>query len=201
MSVCLSLGMAYGMKVFSFSADRVRLEDFENIPDEITVSYSQNPFSFMAPDAEADVIVPEFRGSVMGYRWSYVTTIATKAERIRIDEFYEFEMEGLRWKCTNQWHRNYTNIDFASWYHCKDGVLEPGLSYSRTPPSRQDGSDWVSEGEQTSRPHMWLFIGTNESGKSVKGQARVRKRMSENEYTFFQQRRVKALRSFFVDGV
>jgi hypothetical protein len=98
------------------------------------------------------------------YSWVYRTTVRSRGGPVVIIEFGAFVREGARWVLSNTGGRPRTQRQFAEWYGCPDGVLQPGEDYS-------DPENWSGSDTLRNRIKRWYFIGIDDRGRRVKGEA------------------------------
>jgi hypothetical protein len=108
------------------------------------------------------------RGGPSGdrYTWVYHTTVRALKEPVRIIEFGAFVRQGNRWAFTTHTGEPFTPDDFAEWYSCPGARLLPGKEYT-------DPSNWGGGNEIRAASVLWYFIGLDERGRKVKGEAVV----------------------------
>ena len=84
---------------------------------------------------------------------------------VRITEFGAFVWREGKWAQAGSFTgRPYNAQDFAEWYSCPNAVLEPKKTYV-------DPTNWSSDPELRSGRMRSYFIGVDEKGRRVKGEA------------------------------
>jgi hypothetical protein len=84
-----------------------------------------------------------------------------------VQEFGSFAWHDGKWVFSNFTGKVFSGQDFADWYSCPEGRLLPGSEAT-------DPSNWSGGIEQLQAGKMrWFFIGTDDSGRRVKGEAVV----------------------------
>ena len=132
-----------------------KFREIHSIPDGIRVSHSPNPVR-----AVRDV---QHRYT---FTWKYRTAVSSPADDVRITEFGCFTWDGSRWVFSNYTAKPFTKSDFAEWYSCPDGVLQPRESY-------EDPQNWGGSSALQTIRSLWYFVGTRADGTKVKGTAEV----------------------------
>ena len=129
------------------------LKQLSTLPDEIIVTHSPNP-------------VKAQPGGRSGYKytWLYETKVAARTGQVVIEEFGSFTWHNNQWFFVNFTMKPFTASDFAEWYECPNAKLNVGQAYS-------DGSNWTGGDVLASGKMKWYFIGRNEKGERVKGEA------------------------------
>ena len=129
------------------------LKDLSSLPDEITVSHSPNP-------------VKAQLGGDSGYKhtWQYTTTVAARSGQIVIEEFGSFTWRKGQWVFSNYTEKPFTAEDFSDWYNCPGATLTVGDRFS-------DHTNWSGNDILRTDKTKWYFIGRNETGTRVKGEA------------------------------
>src|SRR5688572_7722414 len=103
----------------------------------------------------------------MAYTWEYQTTISAVAGSVRITEFGAFgEIDG-QWVFGTITDEPFTPEDFEDWYSCPEAVVLAGEIYSD--PTNWSGGDDLRD----ATAGLWYFIGVNDKGETVKGEAIV----------------------------
>ena len=100
------------------------------------------------------------------YKWEFSTSVIPLKESIKVQEFGSFTWSGSRWYFSDFTGSPFTSKDFASWYSCPGAKLNVGSL--ATDPDNWSASSFLAEGKT-----LWYFIGTNEKGVRVKGEAVV----------------------------
>ena len=131
------------------------LKKLASLPDRITVSHSPNP-------AKAQL------GGRSGnrYTWQYTTNVAAQSGQIVIEEFGSFSWHQGKWVFSNFTEKPFSADDFAEWYGCPNATLVVHNTYS-------DDSNWTGNDVLTSSKMKWYFIGRDELGTLVKGEADI----------------------------
>jgi hypothetical protein len=135
-------------------SDRI-LRELEGLPVGMEVEHEPNPAKAQAVEQG------EFR-----YRWMYASTVRPVDDAVTIEEFGCFSWDGDRWVFSAVTGEPFSATDFAAWYSCADAKVARGSSCT-------DGSNWNAAGCLAPGRVMWYYIGTNERGERVKGQAVV----------------------------
>lgn len=133
-----------------------KFQELESLPAGIQVRH--DPAS---PQASAESV------GKWSYKWSYATTVSSLNGRVEIKEFGMLSKVGDNWSFANVTGAPFTAEDFASWYGCPGGVLEAARPYS-------DRTNWSAAAKLEDGVHLWYYIGIDEQGKRVQGQAEVR---------------------------
>ena len=104
--------------------------------------------------------------SGFGYTWTFKTTVRSTGAPVSIQEFGSLMDENGRWVLGNVTKKFFTQNDFAEWYSCPEGLVTSGNEFS-------DPSNWV--GNNCLRPGQvkWFYVGIDDKGKRVKGEAVV----------------------------
>jgi len=131
------------------------LAELEALPEGIAVRHA--PGEVVA----ARVAEGEFR-----YRWTYETSVASRAEDLTLVEFGCFNWTGERWVFANVTGAPFTAADFASWYACPGAALAAGDVFS-------DPSNWNASACLRAGRSMWYYVGQDARGKRFKGTAVV----------------------------
>lgn len=135
-----------------------KLGELASLPEGIEVVHSPNPVHAVAEQQ------PGHRPT---YRRVYRTTVRSKSRAVTVQEFGSFAWLNGRWVFANFTGQVFSGRDFAEWYSCPDGKLLPGREAI-------DPSNWSGGIEQLQAGKMrWYFIGVDEEGRRVKGEAIV----------------------------
>jgi hypothetical protein len=124
-----------------------------SLPVGIEVSHDPNP-------AKAQI------GGRSGekYTWMFTTTVRTLGPAVTIEEFGSFAWHDGRWVFSNFTGEPFTTADFADWYSCPGGRLEPQRAYA-------DPSNWSGNRELNAGRMKFYYIGLDDAGRRVKGEA------------------------------
>lgn len=99
------------------------------------------------------------------YTWWYKTTVSATAGEVTILEFGAFVWKDDKWVNGVTFNgKPYTAEEFAEWYKSPKAVLKKGESFS-------DPTNWSSDAELRAGKIRWYFVGIDEKGKRVKGEA------------------------------
>jgi hypothetical protein len=106
-------------------------------------------------------------GGQTQYPWVYRTTVRARGRPVTVQEFGSFVWHYGKWVFSNFTGKVFSGQDFADWYSCPDGCLIPGKEAT-------DPSNWSGGIEQLQAGKMrWFFVGIDDSGRRVKGEAVV----------------------------
>lgn len=132
-----------------------KLKALSSLPTELKVTHTPNP-------------VQAHRGELSGYQytWVYATTIESLVGAVVIEEFGAFSWVGGQWYFTNFTTKPFTRNDFIEWYSCPRGMILPNYQYT-------DFQNWSGSAKLINKKTKWYFIGRNESGRRVKGEAEI----------------------------
>ena len=95
-----------------------------------------------------------------------LTTIESLIGAVVIEEFGAFTWIGRQWYFTNFTGKPFTRNDFIEWYSCPRGMILPNCQYT-------DFQNWGGSAELNNKKIKWYFIGRDESGRRVKGEAEI----------------------------
>jgi hypothetical protein len=131
----------------------VTVPDLDSIPTGLNVTYSP-------PLVEAQ------QGGRSGYRytWSYSTSVSATGAPVTIEEFGALGWVNGEWVFRDQERKTFSPKMFAEQYDCSKAKVLSGKTY--TCKDNWSGADKL-------RPYRckWYFIGTDERGRRVKGEA------------------------------
>jgi hypothetical protein len=131
----------------------VTVPDLESIPIGLTVTYSP-------PLVEAQ------QGGRSGYRytWSYSTSVSPTGAPVTIEEYGALGWVDGAWVFRDEQHKTFSAKTFADQYDCPKAKVLTDKVY--TCDDNWSGADQL-------RPYRckWYFIGTDERGRRVKGEA------------------------------
>ena len=134
-------------------------EDFpslEGLPTGLTVQHTPNPAHWQ-----------EHGRSGRRYTWPFTTTVtASGKESVTIIEFGSLTRVGDHWVLATFTHAPFTSKDFARWYQCPDGRVDPGHPCS-------DPQNWFGADSMRASELRWYYIGVTAKGQRVKGDAIV----------------------------
>lgn len=100
------------------------------------------------------------------YRWIHRTAVSSRNGPITIEEFGAFGWHDGQWVFSTITGKPFAQRDFADWYGCPFGRLEPACEYA-------DAGNWSRSEALTAGKSRWIFVGTDSTGKRVKGDAIV----------------------------
>jgi len=125
------------------------------LPKKLSVTHSPNP------------VTPKLGGaSGLKYTWTYKTTVSSLDESIRIIEFDSFHWTNGHWVFMNYTGKPFGQKEFADWYSCPGGQMEPGKPYS-------DPSNWGGSNDGQGGRILWFYVGLDPSGRKVQGSAEI----------------------------
>jgi hypothetical protein len=102
------------------------------------------------------------------YTWWYKTTVSAIDADVTIEEFGAFVRWDGKWVNGGTFTgKPYAAEEFAEWYKCPKAVLKKGKSSS-------DPTNWSSDAELRALKLQWYFVGIDEKGTRVKGEAIIR---------------------------
>ena len=129
------------------------LKQLESLPDGIVVTHSPNP-------SKAKL------GGRSGYKytWLYATNVTAQTSNVVIEEFGSFTWHKGQWVFVNFTKNPFSASDFADWYVCPNAKLTKGNTYT-------DNSNWTGSDVLEAGKMKWYFVGRNERGERVKGEA------------------------------
>ncbi|MCC5608816.1 hypothetical protein LC612_18980 [Nostoc sp. CHAB 5834] len=132
-----------------------KLKALSSLPTELKVTHTPNP-------------VQAHRGGLNGYQytWVYATTIQSLVGAVVIEEFGAFSWVGGQWYFTNFTAKPFTRNDFIEWYSGPRGMILPNCQYT-------DFQNWSGSTKLINKKTKWYFIGRNQSGKHIKGEAEI----------------------------
>lgn len=135
------------------SSSKLRL--LSSIPTGLKVTHTPNP-------AKAQI------GGTNGYpyTWLYATTIESLLGVVSIEEFGAFSWYRGRWYFTNFTGKPFTRDNFIEWYSCPRGIVLPECQYT-------DFQNWSGSVQLINKKAKWYFIGKDENGRRVKGEAEI----------------------------
>jgi hypothetical protein len=130
-----------------------RLKELAPLAVGLEVTHKPNP-------------VRAHRGGRSGckYTWLFETTVRSAAGAVTINEFGVFSWVDSKWVFANYTGKPFAREHFADWYSCPNATVTPGQEYSD--PTNWGGNEVLQEGRM-----KWYFIGTDENGNRVKGEA------------------------------
>ena len=136
-----------------FSTDKIH--ELESLPFGISVVHGPNP-----------VLATWDARQQPPCKWSYETRVTSLFGNVTVTEFGMFAWSDNRWLFKNVTDTPFTQQDFEKWYGCPGGVLVSGQSFS-------DSTNWSVACVAAQGKSRWYFIGVNEAGVRVKGEATV----------------------------
>lgn len=101
------------------------------------------------------------------YLWEFETSLSSQNKAVVL-EFGALNWSNGRWRFSNSGKQLFRRQQFAEWYGCEAGVLEPGRVY-------KDTSNWLKSYVLESGRVWWFFFAVDQRGKIVKGDAIVEK--------------------------
>lgn len=131
----------------------VTVPDLDSIPTGLTVTYSP-------PMVEAK----QAGRSGFRYTWTYSTSVAATGAPVTIEEFGALCWVNGEWVFRDENHKTFSAKQFIDQYTCPKAKVLSGKTY--TCEDNWSGADQL-------RPYRckWYFIGTDERGRRVKGEA------------------------------
>ncbi len=112
------------------------------------------------------VLAQKGGGSGYDYTWTFQTTVRSTGAPVTIQEFGALMDDNGRWVLGNFTKKFFTQNDFAEWYSCPGGLVTEGNEFSD--PSNWGGADCLRPGKT-----KWFFVGIDDNGNRVKGEAVV----------------------------
>jgi hypothetical protein len=103
-------------------------------------------------------------GSKSKYTWLFKTTVKSLRGPLTIQEFGAFVWFNGQWIFTTYTGKPFTRDDFASWYSCPNGTLEPSIEYT-------DPNNWTGGKVLQGSKSKWYYIATDQTGERFKGEA------------------------------
>lgn len=100
------------------------------------------------------------------YRWIHRTTVSSRNGPIKIEAFGAFGWHNDQWVFSTITGKPFSGQDFSDWYGCPFGRLEPACEFA-------DASNWTRSDVLSAGKSRWIFVGTDSSGRRVKGDATV----------------------------
>jgi hypothetical protein len=135
------------------------LEEIRRLPEGLRVTHTPNP---VAAVMTQDKNLP--------FAWEYNTTVEALNAELNIVEFGCFNSSnGKDWRFANMGGQPFSTQQFAEWYSCADGVLEPGKSAT-------DPKNWDRGKVLRSLRCIWYYIGKDPEGKLFRGEAEIEQR-------------------------
>ena len=126
----------------------------ESMPDEIRVSFSENPVSAKGP------YPPTPSGNGWYYTRDYNVAVESAAGELKIKRWGVLELEAGRWK-----HAPFSTRDFEEAFACPGGILSPSQEFT----FEQAHQVGTLPGKV-----RWYFIAVDENGNLTKGEALVK---------------------------
>jgi hypothetical protein len=134
----------------------ITLEELGKLPVGLRVVHEPNP-------ALATLTGQSKRRSK--YTWWYKTSVSATGPVVRIVEFGAFLSHEGKWvQGGSITGKPYNARDFAEWYSCPKAELKPKEVYV-------DPTNWSSAPDLRPGRMRWYFIGVDEKGRRVKGEA------------------------------
>ena len=130
-----------------------KLKELASLPVGLEVTHTPNP-----------VRAQHGGRSGLKYTWLYKTTVRTTRSSVTINEFGAFFWDDGQWVFGNHMGKPFTSVDFADWYSCPNATVMVDQEVS-------DPSNWVGSDILRKTKAKWYFIGTDENGNRVKGEA------------------------------
>ena len=100
------------------------------------------------------------------YTWLHETSVSSMGGRIEIEEFGTLVWHNGDWVFSTIYGRPFNQKEFEEWYVCPQGILVPGKEF-------KDEANYTGGDVLRGSKSKWYFIGKNEEGKRVKGEAVV----------------------------
>jgi hypothetical protein len=98
------------------------------------------------------------------YTWWYETAVTATDADVTIVEFGSYVWQNDRWAFSNFSGKPFSAKEFAEWYACPGALIKKGASCA-------DQTNWGSAAELVSGKALWYFIGVDNEGRRVKGEA------------------------------
>jgi hypothetical protein len=130
-----------------------RLVELESLPVGLEVLHTPNPTK-----AQEGVLTG------FPYGWRYETAVRALGGPVRIEEFGSFAWQDRRWVFTNFTGEPFYAEQFAEWYSCPEATVTDTLACANS-------FNWTGNTRVESGRMLWYFIGVDEQGRRVKGQA------------------------------
>jgi hypothetical protein len=131
------------------------LSDLEALPTGLVVTHSPNP-----------VKAKKGGGSGYGYTWQYETTVESQSGPVAIEHFGSLADSSGNWVLINFTKKLFGPKEFEEWYSCAEATIQQGSSAS-------DPTNWGGNNCLQHSKIRWFFVGKDEAGKRVKGEAIV----------------------------
>jgi hypothetical protein len=151
------VGAAYGQALPSldsqYELSEAKLLELESLPLGIAVTH----------DSESALATWDGRQNPP-IKWYYTTEVSSLSESVTITEFGSFAWYEDQWVFNNVTGKPFTQLDFEKWYSCPGGQLVGEQAFA-------DHSNWSSGCRLAAGKARWYFIGVNELGERVKGEA------------------------------
>ena len=137
---------------------RAKLRQLASLPVGLKVIHSPNPAS-----------ARQARRGRWAYYWPYQTTVRAIKGSVRIEEFGALALTEGSWGFSTVTGEPYTPRDFGEWYSCPQAVVPGGGQCS-------DPKNWSGRDELQESLTRWYFIGVDDRGRRVKGEAVIKHR-------------------------
>lgn len=136
-----------------------KLTTIRQLPQVLNVAHAPNPVRAIAGSHPG---IPETQDPK--YTWTFATEVTSAAEQpVVVIEFGAFVLRDQVWSFETKTGEPFTNRDFAEWYDCADGILEPGVRYC-------DPGNWHQCDELLAESTLWYFMGATDDGLAVAGE-------------------------------
>ncbi|MBX7106286.1 MAG: hypothetical protein K1X57_19570 [Gemmataceae bacterium] len=134
--------------------------DWETLPVGFKVVHSPNPVR--GPEGPIPGVWP--------FKWTYRTEIKAIKQPLRVTRFMILAWDGQYWILDKD-QKNYNSGEggskqFAEWYNCPDGKIEPGKPAI-------DERNWAGNKARTPFKQKWVVIGEDAAGMKYKGEGIV----------------------------
>lgn len=137
------------------SYGNVKAQELETLPVGLEVRHTPNPVKAMKEGP-----------SKRSFTWVYETEIRSSGGSVKIEEFGSLYRHGDAWVFSTTTGKPFTAEDFAEWYSCPEGLIRPNQKCT-------DPSNWSGNDDLSAQIVKWYYIGTDEKGRRVKGEAIV----------------------------
>lgn len=133
------------------------IDELKNLPVGMEVTHQPNPaYATLTEQGKR-------RGK---FTWWYKTQVKATGSGVRIEQFGSFLWLKGQWRFANFTQKPFSSKEFSDWYSCPDGYLKPGKVFV-------DPKNWGSADQLKAGKALWYFIGVDEEGRRVKGEAIV----------------------------
>lgn len=132
-----------------------KISDLDSLPVGLAVVHSPNP-----------VYAHDDGRNGHPFTWIFQTIVSSTGSPVTIQAFGAQNEVNGKWVLGNSTKEFFTTSDFEEWYSCPGGVVETGKGYVN--PANWGGSKYL-----VSNRAKWFFVGIDEKGNRVKGEAIV----------------------------